>query len=245
MTLLQTVLGTAALFGAITSSAFATTITHTTTFGPATTDFTNTLSIGQLVIPVGFHLTGVTLDISSAVASPTLSLTNTSATAQTFGLNLSEVISVDSNSASGDAVGDQMAISLFSSGAGLVPPKTIHLGVTGLGACPANTPSVTCSSVSYTGIAGAADDGVIDISAANWANYVGTGNIVIGFDTSASTQFNGGGGNIALSQVTNASVAGTVTWTFVADTSTPEPATTALMGVALLGLGLLRKRVRR
>jgi hypothetical protein len=52
------------------------------------------------------------------------------------------------------------------------------------------------------------------------------------------------GGNFTPSQVTKAVASMEVTYDYTLRSSTPEPATLLLMGTALAGLGLLRKRIK-
>ena len=81
------------------------------------------------------------------------------------------------------------------------------------------------------------------ISGTNLAKYVGAGTFTLGGFTLSGTSFTGGGGNIKLTQVTKVLVTAEVDYTYF--TPAPEPSTVALMGSALLGLGVMRKRLRK
>jgi hypothetical protein len=54
-----------------------------------------------------------------------------------------------------------------------------------------------------------------------------------------------GGGNVTVSQVTADNLSSEVIYDYTIPGGTPEPTTMALMGGALLGLGLIGKRFRK
>jgi hypothetical protein len=141
----------------------------------------------------------------------------------------------------------------------------ISLGGVGSPACPEYTPSAACNSVAYTpgdivvrnidpiyglttGVGLGGVDGVIEnLSAADAnANYVGVGDtFTLTGTTENLTTFSGGGGNINLGLNTAATFQAEIDYTYTLSSSTPEPTTMVLMGGALLGLGLLGKRLRK
>ncbi len=84
-----------------------------------------------------------------------------------------------------------------------------------------------------------------DTNSSNILNYVGTGTFSLTGTTVNATTQSGAGGNFQFTQIANASFTAEVDYTYTVPTGTPEPATFALFGGALLGAGLLRKRILR
>ena len=85
------------------------------------------------------------------------------------------------------------------------------------------------------------------IGGADLANYqsAGPSTFTLGGSTLNLTTFTGGGGNLWFLLTTSATFQAEIDYTYTIPSGTPEPTTMALMGGALLGLGLLGKRFKK
>lgn len=76
------------------------------------------------------------------------------------------------------------------------------------------------------------------------APYIGTDNLTFPLFTETESSSSTTGGNLQIEQTTQARAEVTVTYTYdLVATTVPEPASAALLGAGLLGLGLLRRRL--
>jgi hypothetical protein len=220
----------------------------------------------------GCTLNGATLYFFGRDDVTNLTLKNSANSTQEF--DLLDTSSVNQGSDDSANSADKFAgevLDLFDTGLGSgkakypTVPGPLTLGPGGSPVCPEYTPSAACDSVAYTpgdivatntdavygfvtGVGLGGVDGVVEnLSSADAnANYLGAGDT---FTLTGSTKnlstFDGGGGNISLGINTKASFQAEIDYDYTLNSSTPEPATMVLMGGALLGLGLLGKRIRK
>ena len=104
-------------------------------------------------------------------------------------------------------------------------------------------------STSFAGISKTASGiTTFDNTSTNWSTiaseFLTAGNVPLWAKTLTTTTITQSSGNGSAAQVTTAGLRGSITFTYTVNSATPEPATMFLMGSALLGVGLLRKRIR-
>lgn len=263
-------LGAAAL---ACSMASADTMYSTSALVTFATDGSYTLTMNKFDTSLG-NLTGATLYFYGAEDVSNLTLVNNSGSVQTFNLALQSNLAFSSNNTANtlDKYTGQN-LDIFDTGVGPGTAQyplvsgPITLGPSGSGVCPEYSPSATCNSISYTppsltvqnidpvyGLSvGTGINGLTGvtktISGSDLLNYAQLGPATFALTGSTHSFFSGdgGGNNIDQHVTTTARFQAEIDYTYTVPgppPSTPEPATLVLMGTALAGVGLLRKRIK-
>lgn len=222
-----------------------------------------------------YTLSSATLYFYAKNDVSSFALSNAALNAQTFNLYESANMTRNStNSANSNDRYVNEVLDLFDTniGPGLAQPNENFPGPIGLGsvgspACAEYNPNLTCSSVLFvppdivvsntdaiygfgTGTGTQGVFGVVkSITGSDLCNYTlgcnGTGTFNLTGSTLTSETLTGGGGNINLGIATNATFEAEIDYTYSITSTTPEPTTMALLGGALLGLGLIGKRFKK
>ena len=104
------------------------------------------------------------------------------------------------------------------------------------------------ASVPFNATATNATSSPLDLFSSSYLTYFeGTGQVMLPVYTSTNTILNASGGNLVLTQNTQARAEAVVTYTYTAapppgPVPVPEPASMVLLGASLAGLGVLRRR---
>jgi len=210
-------------------------LTTTTPITTALTDFNDTLAFAQFNPLLG-TLESVTFDINGSLTT-TLTVTNS---------DIGGVASQGTATTELQISVEDADNSLGFSNETLPPPPFGNPLLTLL-SNPFGYNLAPDTSTTSGPLSKSADSGpLVFTSAAVLGEFTGTGSEDLNAVTLTQTLLSNTGGNTTATQVTDASVSGTVTYTYLAaSTGTPEPATFALFSGALLAIGLYRKKAVR
>ncbi|MBL8452105.1 MAG: PEP-CTERM sorting domain-containing protein [Zoogloea sp.] len=198
-------------------SAQAATITQSATLNLQTTEINQTFNINKFDSTLG-TLTGVAITLDAEAIS-TATLRNTSTTPQRFSFGSTLNLFLDNISA---GVSESLQLSLFNFG-----PTNLAVNVlTDLG-----TVNPTDS---------------LTFNASDLAAFIGSGSTSFSCTSLVSNSQAGGGGNIRVTQDTQAGCGLNVVYTYDVATpppaQVPEPASMALVGLGMMGLAAIRRR---
>jgi len=270
--LAATALAVTGLASATTVGYNATAIVYNSAAGnqtpPINADFTYQITLPDFNSSLG-TLTGVQIYFFTSLTATAATLTNTGSTNQNnFSLvGTTDIVTGMTNSAtSTDIFHDPLAtppnspsdpIQTFTSG------NIANLGgVTTPGVCASTTGASTCNQINFGAQAAVTDinTGILSVIYTNGTGLQGVSGLILN-GTSIGNYIGGGSFNLAGSTVGSSTITGAssviggvsvvgrvnaeVDYTYTVASSTPEPTTMVLFGSALVGLGLLRKRVRQ
>ena len=223
------------------------------------TELPYTLTLNKFDTNLG-TLTGVRLVFKGSETS-SLSLQNTSAGSVTFNINADANLTKFPDTTNSANAADKYSgenLTLFDTGIGTA------LGSCSLGGTPApgcgpltiaggataNLGTVTVRNTDAAfGLPSATILGVLGVvkNGTSIVNYstLGAGTFTISGATLNLITFSGAGGNIAATQSSTASFQAAVEYTYNVPSTTPEPATMALVGGGLVACGFLRRRSKK
>ena len=233
--------------------ANADTITQTFTLSPTNTDivgangtgtFNNFLTACPACDPS--WLTGVRLAVSVGENLNTLSVTNTASNSNSFEYETFSNVTLVGTAPSTDQT--FLGFGLFLNRVAFqASPGGCAAGAAQGSINPCDTGSISFNSGESKNFAPpvvTASDSSGVVNASSITPYDTTGTFTLGFTTTTNQSFIGGGGNGQDSQATQAFATIQVLYDYTVPSSTPEPTTMVLFGSALVGLGVLRKRIK-